>query len=291
MADINPTELDVVNMQGWYVFDLSQAETNGEVLVFAPVSSTAGVVLDQVQVFTQDAAISSRASQASLDVVDGIVDSILVDTGTDIPASIAALNDLSAEGVRDAVGLAAANLDTQLGKLSTEMDEVEAAILAEIDTSGVGLTAEDIWTYPDRHTTTTVVVDNGTAINNNITIRRGDTFIQPFAGLGSLADCTSIAFMLKSAKRDADGAALIHITYEDGLLTLNGENAETLANGSITITDENAGNILVRMEAAEAAELVPGIGYYDIQVTTVSSVKTPVEGRAKIEEDVNRGVS
>lgn len=33
-----------------------------------------------------DAAISSRASQTSVDTVDGIVDAILVDTGTDIPA-------------------------------------------------------------------------------------------------------------------------------------------------------------------------------------------------------------
>jgi len=64
--------------------------------VFAPVSVTANVVLDQVQVFFQDASISSRASQTSLDTIDGIVDAIVVDTGTDIPAAIAALNDLSA---------------------------------------------------------------------------------------------------------------------------------------------------------------------------------------------------
>lgn len=51
--DVNPTELDAVNMPGWYVFDLTQAETNAEVLVFAPKSATSGVLLDQVQVFTE----------------------------------------------------------------------------------------------------------------------------------------------------------------------------------------------------------------------------------------------
>jgi hypothetical protein len=61
LTDTNPTELDATNMKGWYVFDLAQAETNAEVLIFSPVSATAGVVVDQVQVFTQDAAISSRA--------------------------------------------------------------------------------------------------------------------------------------------------------------------------------------------------------------------------------------
>jgi len=96
LADTNPTEMDATNLAGWYVFDLAQAETNAEVGVFAPVSVTANVVLDQVQVFFQDASISSRASQTSLDTIDGIVDAIVVDTGTDIPAAIAALNDLSA---------------------------------------------------------------------------------------------------------------------------------------------------------------------------------------------------
>jgi len=67
--DTNPTELDGTNMPGWYVFDLTQAETNAEVIVLAPKSSTSGVVLDQIQVFTQDAAISSRASQTSVDDV------------------------------------------------------------------------------------------------------------------------------------------------------------------------------------------------------------------------------
>lgn len=52
LTDTNPTELDSTNMPGWYVFDLTQEETNAEVLVFAPRSSTSGVLVDQVQVFT-----------------------------------------------------------------------------------------------------------------------------------------------------------------------------------------------------------------------------------------------
>lgn len=72
--DTNPTEMDATNMPGWYVFDLTQAETNAEVIVLAPKSSTSGVVLDQVQVFTQDAAISSRASQTSVDDVPTVVE-------------------------------------------------------------------------------------------------------------------------------------------------------------------------------------------------------------------------
>ena len=51
--------------------------------------------------------------------IDGVVDSILIDTGTDIPALINGLNDLDAAGIRSAVGLASANLDTQLADIPT----------------------------------------------------------------------------------------------------------------------------------------------------------------------------
>ncbi len=53
VADTNPTEMDATNMPGWYAFDLAQAETNAEVMVIAPKSVTANVVIDQVQVFTE----------------------------------------------------------------------------------------------------------------------------------------------------------------------------------------------------------------------------------------------
>ena len=46
-----------------------------------------------------DLILDARASQASVDTIDGIVDAILVDTGATIPGLIAALNDLSAAQV------------------------------------------------------------------------------------------------------------------------------------------------------------------------------------------------
>jgi hypothetical protein len=50
-----------------------------------------------------DAAVSTRATQASVNVIDGIVDDILEDTGTTIPAQISALNDPTALEIADAV--------------------------------------------------------------------------------------------------------------------------------------------------------------------------------------------
>lgn len=160
--DVNPTELDSVNAPGWYVFDLLQAETNAEVIVLAPVSATADILIDQVQVVTQDASISSRASQTSLDTVDGIVDAILVDTGTDIPASIAALNDLSAA---ELLGTAVEGAYT-----FSEVLQLMAAVLFG-KASGGGTTTVTFRNTADTADRVTAVVDgdgNRSAVTLNV---------------------------------------------------------------------------------------------------------------------------
>lgn len=77
-----------------------------------------------------DTQLSGISTQVT--TVDGVVDSILVDTGTDIPALINGLNDLSQADIRTAVGLATANLDTQLGDIPT-VSEFNARTLVSAD--------------------------------------------------------------------------------------------------------------------------------------------------------------
>ena len=51
-SDVNPTE--VAGLEGVYVFDLSQAETNTDLILLSAESTTANVQLDPVQVLTTD---------------------------------------------------------------------------------------------------------------------------------------------------------------------------------------------------------------------------------------------
>lgn len=50
--DTNPSELDATDHPGIYLFDLTQAEVNADVLLVSPVSSTDDISLEPVQVFT-----------------------------------------------------------------------------------------------------------------------------------------------------------------------------------------------------------------------------------------------
>ncbi len=76
----------------------------------------------QVDVAIADAALATAADLAT---VDGIVDAILVDTGTTIPALIAALENISAADVNAQVDIALADYD---GPTKAELDAGLAAL-------------------------------------------------------------------------------------------------------------------------------------------------------------------
>lgn len=215
--DTNPTEV----AHGYYDFDLTQAETDADVLTLNPVSATSGVqVVPCDATLYPDVLVSSRvvtggdvnaafiggiepvqtagklwvldgdgnalASQTSVDDLPTAIEAAILDEGdaTALLAAIAAkveeflINDgdsdatlqaiatairtelatelaridaaissrlatgsytapLDAAGVRSAVGMATANMDTQLGAIKTDT----AAILVDTGTDGVVVAA------------------------------------------------------------------------------------------------------------------------------------------------------
>lgn len=50
--DTNPTELDATDAPGVYLFDLTQAETNAEMIVVSASSTTSDISIEPVVVFT-----------------------------------------------------------------------------------------------------------------------------------------------------------------------------------------------------------------------------------------------
>jgi len=248
--DVNPTELDAVNAPGWYVFDLTQAETNAEVIVLAPVSVTADILIDQVQVVTQDASISSRASQASVDVVDGIVDAILVDTGTDIPVSIAALNDL------DAVGVWAHGTRT----LTMTAAEIEAALSGDTITARRG---------DSLSVSLTGLGSLAGYVSLDFTVKRSKND----------SDDEAIIRIRKNASGVGDGLLRLNgeeATASDGSLVIDDETA-----GNITVN--LAASAMAELTAWSGY-------YYDVQEITATAVDTKTEGLFVVSADVTRAV-
>ncbi len=89
--------------------------------------------------------VDTKASQASVDTVDGNVDAILLDTGTDIPAQISALNDISEAQVNAQVDAALLDYD---GPTKAELD---AGFAALNDLSAADVNAEVDAALADIH--------------------------------------------------------------------------------------------------------------------------------------------
>ena len=96
LGDTSASELSPTNAPGWYLFDLTQAETNADTLLFTGKSSTSGVVVVGQPIYTLPASFTSFIAP------------------------------LDAAGTRSAVGLASANLDTQFSGASTQLTAISA---------------------------------------------------------------------------------------------------------------------------------------------------------------------
>ena len=89
--DLNPTELEATDAPGIYIFDLTQAETNADLVVLVAVSSTASIVIRPVIAYpTLLTSTKAGYLDASINTVDGVVDAIKEKTDN-LPASPAAV--------------------------------------------------------------------------------------------------------------------------------------------------------------------------------------------------------
>lgn len=59
--DTNPTPLDDANAPGVYIFDLTQAETNADMIVVYPASSTGTTIIEPVIIYTDRLPKASRS--------------------------------------------------------------------------------------------------------------------------------------------------------------------------------------------------------------------------------------
>lgn len=128
---------------------------------------------------------------------------------------------------------------------------------------------------------------------STLTIQRGDTLTFPLTGLGSVADRSKLWFALKTSADYSDDAAILLIEETAGLTRVNGNSYASTTNGSITVDDEDAGNLTITVKPAVTSALsalYPLV--YDTQVMrTDGSVTTLRSGAATVTADITRAVS
>ena len=135
-----------------------------------------------------------------------------------------------------------------------------------------------------------------TLVTGEVTIVRGDTLILQFEGIGDITLRDNIWFTVKGDKDDADTGADIQIDEDNGLLYINGVDAQAagwVADASITVTDAVAGDLTVRLEAVQSAKITTcSRNWYDLQVLWLDgTVSTLSKGIARVIGDLTRATS
>lgn len=218
--DTNPAELE----DGYYVFDITAAESNADLLSMHPASSTTDVLVIGVPgalyttSFTASdiAAIKAKTDNLPTDPADQSLllaatntiladtNAILTDTSTTIPAQIAALNNLDSAGAQAA---AAAALTAYGAATQTDVTNVRQATprknQAFPDFQFVMRLASDHWTAATGKTVTCEVMledDDYIAATGTVSEKSDGTYIFDAAA----ADTNGNTVMWKFSAADCD---------------------------------------------------------------------------------------
>jgi hypothetical protein len=134
------------------------------------------------------------------------------------------------------------------------------------------LSVTTIWAYADRTLTQAAASVTTAVTGSNVTTYTHATWSVSLTGLGSIADRTNMLVGIKSAATDADTAAQVLIDVSTGLLYVGGAVAGTAGDGSITVDDEDAGDITITLKPASSTLVTPGNYVYDVKKVTATTV-------------------
>lgn len=181
-------------------------------------------VTNMTEMFITDWATGYDGTANMLNVDIALVDGAA--TGTSL---------MDAADIRTALGLAAANLDTQLSAIDDYVDTEVAAILDDTGTSGVQIPANEI-------SAASTSADFLTEINGEVLdVLNVDTFAEP--GQGTPAATTSLAakinYLYKFARNKKDASSAEVKYYNDDATTVD-HKASVNTTGGVTTVGEVA---------------------------------------------------
>ena len=124
--DANPTELDATDHPGIYIFNLTQAETNANLIIITPSSLTSSIVFEPFTTIISTQEVMRGTNSANTTVPDAAGTASSLHSTTD--DLIAALNNLSAADVTAAVPTAAAIKTAMEAEGTSDLDAIADAI-------------------------------------------------------------------------------------------------------------------------------------------------------------------
>jgi len=244
--------------QAW----VENVDAASSTLATAIALATAQADLDNPSQYKAD--VSALATSAALAIVNGIVDAILLDTGTDgvLIADDAITSDAYDEST--AFPLKADDSgDTYVARTGADSDTMET-LSDQIETLRTILARSSV---------------AGSIDANELTLIRGDSYDSDtdnaIEGLGDISNRINLWVVVKKSTALTDLQATIFAEETAGITRLNGVAYTTTGHSIITVSDEVAGDLRWQLDEVVTNALTPGLYFYDIQtLDNAGAVKT-----------------
>jgi len=215
--DVNPTELE----DGYYAFDLTQAETNADLILIAPASSTASIKVIGVPGAQYTTPITLAAINAECDTA--ITDAALA-TAANLATAQTSINAIPTTAMRGTDSAALASVATE-------------ARLAELDAANLPADIAAIPTTAMRGTDSAYTGTPPTAAA--IADQVWDELQSAHVTVGSFGIIASeIAAIPTTAMRGTDSAALASVATEARLAELDAANIPADVDAVKVVTDK-----------------------------------------------------
>lgn len=240
--DTNPTELDATDAPGVYLFDLTQAETNADLIVIAPVSATSDIYVEPLIIY-------SEPEQRAADVTSLSGDSTAADN---LEAALDGTGSVTISANLDgSVGSVTGAVASVTGNVGGNVTGSVGSVLGGIDTSGGTITTLDgLDTAQDtQHGTTQTAIsglNNLSAANVNaevLDVLNVDTFSEP--GQGAPTATPTIRQMLHYLykfwrnKKTNDGNETS--LFADDTTTVDQKQTTSSSSGTVTLDEWTTG--------------------------------------------------
>jgi len=196
-----------------------------------------------------------------------------------LPAEIDAFSEVA---IRTAIGLATANMDTQLAavaKTGADGDTLET-LSDQIDAAALEATAQAI--LEDTGTTLPALIGglSGATVKvvssvdgGTVTVYAADTWrFTVFSDQLALADYETLGLIVKRDARQTDNQALLYVRSDTGLARIDGAAPSSAANGALTA---GVGSFSAVVHVAETAGVGPGS--YTWWLKGIDTTPTPDE--------------
>ncbi len=142
LGDTSATEMSSTNAKGWYLFDLTQGETNGDCLLFTGKSSTANIEIVGQVIYTVPASFTSFTTPpTAIENADALLDRDM-STGTDSGSTTVRTARQALRAIRNKMAVSAGTLtvykedDTTTSWSAAVTTDVGAEPIIGVDPAG-----------------------------------------------------------------------------------------------------------------------------------------------------------